>query len=125
MEGDAVFGFYGLDYFGFQAYDFFRGCFPAGVHYDQRLILEHLGAAKALSLEAALLYHPCRRDLDLVSNLIVRHMIVRAVVLTGDVFDSFKVLLANHRIAEETSGRSRHRRIRQLCIADVDDSLTD
>lgn len=44
MEGDAVFGFYGLDYFGFQAYDFFRGGFTAGVDYYQRLVPVHLRA---------------------------------------------------------------------------------
>ena len=125
MEGDAVFGFYGLDNFGFQAYDFFRGGLPAGIHNDQRLILINLGAAKAFSLEAALLYHPRRRDLDLVPNLKVRHLVVRTVVLTGYLLDAFKVLTAYDRIAEETSGRSSHCRIRQLCVADVDDGLTD
>ena len=125
MEGDAVLGFYGLDYLSFQAYDFFRRCLSAGIDYDQRLIPVHLRPAKAFALEPALLNHPRCRDLDLVPHLIVRHLVVRAVVLAGDVFDSFKVLPAYHRIAEEASGRSCHRRIRQLCVADVDDGLTD
>lgn len=104
VEGDAVLFPDCADNPVFQADDFVRGGMAAGVHDYQRLVLVHLGAAEALALEAALLYHPRGGHFYHVANHIVGHFVFGTVILAGGFHDAVKVLTCDYRIAEETAG---------------------
>ena len=107
VENDAVFGGDCVNNFPFKASDLFRRGVAGGIDDDQRLVLIHLRSAVGGALEAALLYHPSRRDLDHVSNNIMRDLVVRAIVLSGRFDYPLKVLLAYDRVAEKASGTGR------------------